>query len=172
MIIPGKVRGHPVNENPDALLVQIIHKVLKVFRCTKTTCRCIITRYLVSPRSIIRMLGNWHKLDMRESHIFDIGCQSNCQFTIGHETILFKSTLDMTIGDMPPGTKMYFIDRDGRIQLLMLPALLDPGIISPGMLMYIGYDTRSARTQLGSKTVRVRFINSIVIETRVKRVLV
>src|SRR5258707_13528030 len=81
MIIPRKVRGYPVKENTNTLLMHIIHKVLKVFRRTETTGWRIVARYLVPPRAVVRELGNRHQFDRSESLILAYLCQRKRQFT-------------------------------------------------------------------------------------------
>src|SRR5438270_12422502 len=45
----GEVRGYPVEQDTNALLVQIIHKVLKIFRGAVATGGRIVTCDLVAP---------------------------------------------------------------------------------------------------------------------------
>ncbi len=45
----GKVRGHPVEQDTDALLMQVIHKVLKIFRGAIATGRSKVSCHLIPP---------------------------------------------------------------------------------------------------------------------------
>ncbi len=49
ILILGKVRRHPVEQDANALLVEILHKGLKVLRGAVTTGRRKVVRDLVAP---------------------------------------------------------------------------------------------------------------------------
>src|SRR5712691_6695276 len=102
MPIFGKVCRHPVEEDADALLVHIIHEVLKVFRRTETTRGCVVAGHLVAPGTIERILGNRQQFDMGKTHIFDICCESDCQFAIRHKAIFLNRSFSMSLEHMLP----------------------------------------------------------------------
>ena len=172
MIIPGKVRGHPVKQNTNALLVHVAHEVLKVLRRTETACRGIVTRGLISPRAIVGIFSNRQQFNVGKSHIFDICCQGDCQLPIGHETIFLYSARDMTFRNMPPGSQVDLINRDRRMQLLVLSTLTHPLTILPQSLVNVSHYTSSLGTQLDSKAVGICFIDSVVVKTGIDSILV
>src|SRR2546425_7978540 len=56
--ILGKMRGCPVQNHADALLVHIIYKILEVFGRAKTAGGGIVAGHLVAPGAIKRIFGN------------------------------------------------------------------------------------------------------------------
>src|SRR5579875_3559056 len=104
---------------------------------------------------------------MRKTYLFDIGGQRLRQFTVGHITIFLRRTWLMPLRYMPPGTKMYLINRDGRAKLLTLPTLLHPLVILPDMMVNVRHNTGSVWTQLAGKSIRIGFINGIVVIVRI-----
>ena len=59
ILVFGKVRGHPVEQDADALLMEKIYEVLEVFRRAIATRRRKVARDLVAPRAVIGIFGNW-----------------------------------------------------------------------------------------------------------------
>src|SRR5579872_1305907 len=70
--IGGKMGRDPIDDHANPLLMEIIDKVLKIFRRSKTACRGVITADLIAPRLIERMLANRHQFNMAKSHLFAI----------------------------------------------------------------------------------------------------
>src|SRR4051794_36131863 len=64
-----KMRGHPVHEYADTRLVQTIHEAHEVSRRTVTRRRCEMSQHLITPRAVVRMLGDADQLDMRVAHV-------------------------------------------------------------------------------------------------------
>ena len=73
------------------------------------------------------MLCNSHKFYMSISHLFDIGRQFMCKFTV-----IIKSRIILILCRMfLPGTRMYFIDCHRFTFLVKFRTLLHPGGIFP-----------------------------------------
>jgi hypothetical protein len=77
---------------------------------------------LVAPRTVERILGQRHELDVREAGLPDIGDQPVCHLQIRERPVaLFR--------DAPPGTEVHFVDRDRRSGRVAGRAMLDPSVI-------------------------------------------
>ena len=49
--------------------MKLVYKIYKVLRSAEARSRSVISAYLISPRTVIRMLGYRHKLDVRIAHV-------------------------------------------------------------------------------------------------------
>ena len=91
-IIGGKMGRHPIEDHADPLLMEMIDKILKIFRRAKAACRGIKTGDLIAPRFIERMLANRHQFDMGKSHLFAVCCQFMGKFAGSQD--LFSTSPD------------------------------------------------------------------------------
>src|SRR5580658_10348883 len=62
-----KMRGHPIDDHPDARLMGTIDKAREAIRWTETGGRREQAQRLITPRAAERMFRNWHELDMSET---------------------------------------------------------------------------------------------------------
>jgi hypothetical protein len=67
------MRRHPIHDDAETCLMTAIDQIPQIIRLAKTLCRSIETDGLIPPGYIDRMLGLWQELNMRESHIANIG---------------------------------------------------------------------------------------------------
>ena len=67
--IPGKVGRHPVQDDADAALVQVIDKVAEVVGAAKTLGRGEIPGGLVTPGIVQGMLGDRQQFHMGEAQL-------------------------------------------------------------------------------------------------------
>src|SRR5690349_11439608 len=111
----GEVRGNPVQENANTLLMHIIDEELKIFWCPIAARRCIIARHLVAPRSIKGIFRDGQEFDMCKTQMLDVSRQLYRQLTIGQEAIFFRVALAMSFGNMLPRSQVNLIDGDGCI---------------------------------------------------------
>ena len=71
-LILRKMCRYPVQNNANAMIMHIIHKIHEVRRCTVSGCRSIIAGYLIAPGTIKRMLRKTDQLHMRITHFQNI----------------------------------------------------------------------------------------------------
>ena len=72
----GEVGRHPVQDHADLVLVHIVHKVFEILRRAIAGSRCIVTRHLIAPAAVERMLRDPHEFNVGVAHLFYIGCQT------------------------------------------------------------------------------------------------
>ena len=72
MCILREMRRYPVKNDTNLLLMALIDQVSKILRRSVTGGRCIITGYLIAPRSIERILRDSHQFNVCVSHLLDI----------------------------------------------------------------------------------------------------
>src|SRR5205814_6230120 len=72
VLVPGEMRRDPVENDADAVAVQLIDEKHEVLRRAVTRRRREVACRLIAPGTVKRMLCRRQEFDMRESHIDDI----------------------------------------------------------------------------------------------------
>ena len=154
----GEMGRHPIKQHANIVLMALVDEIHQVCRGAKTTGRTIKAQYLISPRSIQRMLGYRHQLNVGKAHFHNIGNQLVGQLAIGQVT---RSPL--FIGFFAPGTEMYFVDRNRLIKELMLGAVAHPIIITPLVTIKVNHHRSCFGALLHRETVGIGFIKAIAV---------
>src|SRR6266516_1254332 len=168
----GEVRGDPVEQDADALLVHVVDEILEILRRTVTAGWCKVARRLVAPGAVERIFGDGQQLDMRKAQVFHIVCQGMRQLAIGHKAIFFVGAFLMPLWNVAPGTQVDLVDRDGLAERPKLFSPLQPCLVLPGVLMDIGDDAGCPGAQFGEKAIGIGLIDRVVVEARIDGVLV
>ena len=66
--VVGEVRGHPVQDHADAVLVQVVDQVHEVLRRAVAAGGSEVAGHLVSPGAVEGMLHHRHEFHVREAH--------------------------------------------------------------------------------------------------------
>ena len=85
MLVLRKMRRHPVEQHPDAALVQVIDKGHELIGRAIARGRRKVAGGLVTPRSVERVLGDGHQLDVREAHVERVVGQLPRQFNVAQK---------------------------------------------------------------------------------------
>ena len=72
VLVPGEVCRDPVDDDADALGVQLVHKIHEVLRSTVTARGCEEARHLVAPAAVIGVFRDGQQLDVGVVHIFEV----------------------------------------------------------------------------------------------------
>ena len=111
MIIFWKMSGDPIENDPDPMLMTVVHKVLEVLWRTITARRGEIAGRLIAPTSCKRMLVDRHQFQMREAHLLAVLHQF-----MGQVTIVLPAMKPLLI--LTPTSKMNLVNRDGFLQII------------------------------------------------------
>lgn len=82
MAVFRKMCRYPVDNHTYALLVTLIDEILEIIGVTKTAGRSKQANRLIPPGTIERVFRHWQQLQMGVAHLFHIGDQLLCQFTV------------------------------------------------------------------------------------------
>src|SRR5215813_1879356 len=82
VLVGGKMRGYPVQDHANTLLVQIVNEIHKIRRRPIAPRRGKVAGDLVAPGGVQRMLHDREEFDMGKSHRLDISGQFGSQLTI------------------------------------------------------------------------------------------
>ena len=77
----GKVRGNPIDYYAYPRFVAL-YKIFKIVGRAVARSNGVITRYLIAPRAVKRVLRDRHKLNMGIAHIFYILCKLPCKVAV------------------------------------------------------------------------------------------
>ena len=77
------MRGHPVHDNADAGMVQLVHKVFEIVRAAVARGRGVIPRDLIAPAPVVGVLRDGHKLNMREAHVLAVDGERIGKLAVG-----------------------------------------------------------------------------------------
>ena len=120
--VPGEMGGNPVHNDADALLVAAVHKAHKVPGLAIAGGGGKIADDLIAPRTIVRVLGQGHELNVGEAHVLHIGDELVPQLIVGK---------DAAVLIFPPRARMDLIDIHRLLIMGMLRLVLEPVIIVP-----------------------------------------
>ena len=143
---------YPVQDHANPLVMHIIYKIHKIIRIAISSGWSIITRYLISPRAVKRMLRNSHQFNMCISHFMDILRDHWRKLSIGEESII------IIFHTFSPRTQMHLIDRHRLLpQRLsrLLGTVMHPAVIIPMIYIQICHNRCVIWTQLSTVSIRI-----------------
>src|SRR5436190_3943546 len=143
---------HPIHDDADAGFVQGVYQKLEIFRIAETVGGRVKASYLVAPRGVKGVLGDWHELDMGEAHLFDVFDQLPGQFAIVEE---FGGRF------FPPRTQVKFIDADRRLQRIGFRSAVNPCLIGPLEFPVVPNDGIVARVAFEEEAERVGLLDDV-----------
>ncbi len=120
-----KVGRHPVQQHPNAMLVQGVHQVHQVLRRTVTRRGREVTGDLVAPGAIKRVFCHRHQLDMGEVQRLAMRSQALGQFAVVQERAVVRAL---------PRAQVHFVDGDGLRTRLAGRTFFHPLGVVPGVV--------------------------------------
>ena len=156
VFILWKMSRYPVQNNPNPIHMHLVHKIHKILRRAIPGCRCKISRHLVSPRGIVRMLHNRHHFYMRVSHVFTVFHKHRRQFPV---------TIKFFPAGFAEGPEMYLINNHWVVLNLCLFSSVQPFPILPFIFTNIPHNTGRRRTLFTIISERIRFQHHLAVRT-------
>jgi len=132
MLITGKMRGHPIQDYANPLLMKMIDKIAKIIWASVAAGRAEIACRLIAPGGIVGVLRDGEQLNMSITHLLEVAAEPFSQFSIVERAITL-------LRDTHPGAQMNLIDGDGGFVSLPAFALLHPNLIAPLMARLINH---------------------------------
>ena len=114
-----EVRRHPVENDADAVLVQVVDQVHEILRRAVARGGREVSGGLVSPGTVEGMLHDGQEFDVGEAHLADVFGKARRGLAIGQRAVVL-------FGDAHPRAEMHFVNRLRRAQRIALGALLHP----------------------------------------------
>ena len=160
----GEVRGHPVQDDADVVLVAVVHEVHEVIGVAEAAGGRKVAGGLVAPRAVERVLGDGQQLDVGVVHL-----QRVLDQLVGQIPVVEKAVV---LGHAPPTAQMHLVDVDGLVQTLARGTLGHPCLVLPCVLVHVPHPGIGARTQLGVEAVGIGFVDFVAQQLGFDRVLV
>ena len=149
-----KMSRNPIEDHADLVSMQVIYQIFEVLSRSIAGGGRIISRYLVAPGAVERMLRDSHQLYMGVSHFFYIFCQFMSKFPVTVESV----GIFLCHGMFPPGAGVYFIDGHGRGFFIKFLTVLEPYGVFPYIVCDIRYPGRGSRSQLRLIGIGIRLV--------------
>ena len=140
----GKVRGDPVDDDPDAALVTAVHELAELVGRTEAARRGKVTATLVAPRPVKGELRHRHQLDVSIAHVRDIIDELVGEFEVAEKAI---PVVEATF----PRTEMDLVDRHGAVVGIGFCPLRHPVAVFPLVAIQVVNDARGLGSVLGEK---------------------
>ena len=83
VLVLREMRGHPVHDDADAGVVQLVHKVFEIVRIAVARGRGVIPRDLIAPAPIVGVLRDGHKLHVRKAHVLAVDGERIGKLAVG-----------------------------------------------------------------------------------------
>ena len=116
--------GHPIENHPDAALMEQVNQEHQILGRAVAARRRIVTGRLVTPRAVKGMLHEGKELDMGEAHPLDVVGELGRQFAVGQPAIAL-------LRHAHPGADVDFVNGNGAGQLLAQAARGHPLAVGP-----------------------------------------
>ena len=149
---------HPIEEDADALLVQMVNEIHEVLRRSVATGRRKEAGGLIAPRAEERVLGDGHQFDVGETGPFDVIGQAGRNFAVRERT-------PVLLRHAHPRTQVYLVDGHRGGETLELATGLHPATVAPAIVLRPN-DRAGARRDLVEGAERVGFVLFVRVEAR------
>ena len=157
-LVAREVRGHPVEEHADAVLVHPVDELAElVGRAVERRGR-VVAGDLVAPRALERVRHHGQQLDVREAEVPHVCAQLVGQLDVGERAVALERV-------EPPGAEVDLVDRDRPPERRRLVGPERQPVTvgrAPGVLG-LEYDRRRLGRNLGPQRVRVGLEQDLVI---------
>ena len=158
MGVPREMGRNPIQDHADPLLMHMVHKRLKIIGRSIPAGGRVISRHLIAPGFIQRMLHNRQKLHMGIAHPLHIFRQLRRDLPVIIELASIDRLPFLIESNrlLDPGAQMDLVDIHRDTVLLFRLPLVHPFLIVPFIFRKIPYDRRRVGAKLRIAGVRVR----------------
>src|SRR5690349_13650876 len=144
------MRGSPVEDHANSGLVASVNELHKFLRRTVAAGGGEVTKSLVTPGAVVRMLHDGKQLDVGVAEFLDVRNELIAELAVGEPAIVI-------LGDAAPGAEMNFVNGNGGLEPVFGRALGEPVRVVPAMRFEIGDDRAGVWSQLGAEGVGIGF---------------
>jgi hypothetical protein len=149
-VVLGEVPGDPVDEDPDARLVQPVNQIAEIVGRPVPCRRRVEPRHLITPGAGERVLRNREELDVGEAEVGEVLRQS-----LGRLAVRQRPPPAVGVLGQPPRAQMALVDRHRSMQQVGGLPVGEPRCVLP-FVAALGDNTRGRRRHLGGERERVR----------------
>ena len=151
VLVPREVRRDPVDQHPDAALVEMVDEVPEVVRSAEAARRRVVACGLVAPGDVQRVLGDGQQLDVRVAEVGGVVGQPVRELAVVDE--------QPAVPD--PGAQVHLVDRHRCALPVVVAALRHPIAVLPGVGGRALDDARGLRALLEAVGVGIRLEHDV-----------
>src|SRR5262249_19830477 len=126
--VVGKVRGHPVKDDAEAMPVQSVYEIGEIIGCAEPRGRGEIAHRLIAPATVEGMLGDREELDVGEVRMGQMADE-----LVGQDAVAEKLAAITFL----PGAQVYFVDRDRLVETLPSGSPGEPFLVVPFEIRHV-----------------------------------
>src|SRR5215831_7946552 len=132
VIVTGKMRWNPVEDHANSVLMQVVDEEHEILRRAVATSGSKVSRRLISPGTVKRMLHHRQELHMSESHVLNVITEPVRKLAIVERTVVF-------LRHAHPRAEMQLVNRDWLVECVPLAPRTHPLQISPVVIQFPNY---------------------------------
>ncbi len=159
-----EVRRHPVEDDADALLVEVVDEEHEVLGRAVAARRREVADRLVAPRPVEGVLHDRQELDVGEARLLDVVGEERGHLPVGQPAVAL-------LGHAAPGAEVDLVDRDGAVEPVRAGPARHPVGVAP-LVVEVPDDRGGARRGLGEEAERVGLLGDGAADLRGDVVLV
>ena len=103
-LVAGEVRGHPIEDEPDSVLVHAVDERAEVVGRAVVGGGGVVTGDLVAPRAAERVGHDGQQFDVGEAHVGDVVTQLIGELGVAERAVVLQRV-------QPPGAEVDLVDR-------------------------------------------------------------
>ncbi len=153
MAVGREMRRHPVEDDADACLVQLVDEVHQILGRAVAGARSEVRRALISPRRVIGMLGDGEQLDVGEPHVGHVSDEGFGELPVRER---------VAGGVLPPRAEMDLVDGHRGIPSMPVDPARHPFMVTP-LVVEVPHDGRGLGRHLGRDCERVRLLDETLL---------
>ena len=134
-LILREMRRHPVEDDADSVVMEIVDHLRELLRRAVAGRRSEISRDLIAPGPVERMLRDAHELDVRVAHVLQIRNCALCELHVCVEALDSAVALRM----LHPRSDMALVDDHRVLVDVKCSPLLHPLVIRPLQVGDVGH---------------------------------
>ena len=123
-VVAREVRGHPVEDHAEPVLVQAVDEGLEVVGRAVARRGREVAGHLVAPGAAERVRHHRQQLDVREAHVERVGGELVGQLEVGQRAVALHRV-------QPPRAEVDLVDRDRALERLGLGPVREPLLVGP-----------------------------------------
>ena len=164
VLVRGKVRGHPVQDHPDASLVQRVDEEHEILRGAVTACGREEAGDLVAPGAVEGVLHHRHELDVGETRLRHVLREPRCQLAV-------REPPAVLLRHSHPRARVHLVDGHRGIESVAGTPRRHPLRVAPGVVQ-VPDDGSGLRRGLVVDAERVGLVRPVAVKAGVHVVLV
>ena len=149
-VIAGEMGGHPVEDDPDALLVEVVDEGSEVIRGAEPRGRSVVAGDLIAPGAVEGVLAHRQQLDVGETGRDAVGGELLGEVAVAE---------DLAVKGATPRSQVHLVDGERTVEKGLGDPALQPGLVGPGVVALLD-DAGGSGWRFGPPRQRIRLVDA------------